>query len=127
MDRFGAFLLKATLEKEVSPPQAGPSRVVIAESFGHVTNPYPREYRALSPDLETLERATAITTGALRPSPEAIFDPAGDFVTRDLDLWPRFVGASIALFLLDVLVRRVRWLESDSGRTRATLEPVRRA
>jgi hypothetical protein len=117
MDRFGAFVLKATLEREVPLPEAGPGRVTVAESFGHVTNPYPREYRALSPDVETLERAAAITKGTTNPSPEAIFAPAGFFVTRDVDLWPRFVGGAIALFLLDVLVRRVRFSERRITRT----------
>ena len=34
--------------------------------------------------------------------------PPGDSVTFHQDLWPRFVGAAIVLFVLDLLVRRVR-------------------
>ena len=82
---------------------------VVAESFGHVNNPYPREYLALAPDVATLSSA--------RPSPPAgasirrrptLFDPAGEAIRYHEDLWPRFVGAAIALFLLDLFVRRVR-------------------
>jgi hypothetical protein len=42
------------------------------------------------------------------PTPAAVFDPAGEVIRYHEDLWPRFVGAAIALFLLDLLVRRVR-------------------
>ena len=80
----------------------------MAESFGHVTNPYPREYLALAPDVATLGRAAAVTGGRLDPAPAAVFDPAGEAMRYHEDLWPRFVGAAIALFLLDLLVRRVR-------------------
>ncbi len=37
-----------------------------------------------------------------------MFDPAGEFVRYHEDLWPRFVGVAIALFFVDLLVRRVR-------------------
>jgi uncharacterized protein with von Willebrand factor type A (vWA) domain len=109
MDRYGSYSLKAALESDVSAAKGGLQRVTVAESFGHVSNSYPREYRALSPDVVTLERAAEITSGTTDPSPATLFDPAGDFVTRDVSLWPRFVGAALALFLLDVFVRRVRF------------------
>ncbi len=80
----------------------------VAESFGHVTNPYPREYLALSPDVATLSKAADATGGAVNAPATALFDPAGESIRYHEDLWPRFVGAAIALFLLDLLVRRVR-------------------
>jgi Ca-activated chloride channel family protein len=115
LDRYGSFLLHASLEQ---PPPAdhegrGPDKAVgkavtVAESFGHVTNPYPREYLAFAPDLATLAQAAAVTGGAVDPAPAAVFDPAGEVIRYHEDLWPRFVGVAIALFLLDLLVRRVR-------------------
>jgi hypothetical protein len=119
MDRFGSVSLRATLEGEATATKAGPQAVTVAESFGHVSNSYPREYRALSPNVETLARAAEITMGTTNPSPQAIFDPGGDFVTRDVPLWPRFVGAALALLLLDVFVRRVRFPERYGRRARA--------
>jgi uncharacterized membrane protein len=127
LDRFGAFQLKATLDREAPQATSGLGRVTVVESFGHISNPYPREYRALSPDVDTLERAAAITSGAINPSPEAIFDPSGDFVNRDVDLWPRFVGASVALFLLDVLVRRVRFSVPQGAKSKTVSGMLRRA
>jgi hypothetical protein len=128
LDRYGSFLLKASLEKQVDDASAAASgarpatkSVSVAESFGHVTNPYPREYLALAPDTDTLARAAAITwAGALgaastesklSPDPRDVFDPRGESIRYHQDLWPRFILAAIGVFLLDLLVRRVRLFE----------------
>jgi Mg-chelatase subunit ChlD len=108
LDKYGSFLLHASLEKPVDDPAHPGKTVTVAESFGHVTNPYPREYLALAPDVTTLLHAATATGGALDPPAAAVFDPAGEVIRYHQDLWPRFVGAAIALFLLDLLVRRVR-------------------
>jgi hypothetical protein len=111
LDRYGSFLLHASLAKAPEDGASQPStakRVAVAESFGHVNNPYPREYLALEPDAATLAKAAEITGGSVDPSAAALFDPAGESVRYHQDLWPRFVGAAIALFLLDLLLRRVR-------------------
>ena len=107
LDRYGSFLLHAGLEKTVEDGTKSHTATV-AESFGHVTNPYPREYLALAPDVGTLERAAIATGGALSPDPRTPFDPAGESIRYHEDLWPRLLGGAIALFLLDLLVRRVR-------------------
>jgi uncharacterized membrane protein len=111
LDHYGSFLLHATLEQAVDGEKGGKGSgktATVAESFGHVTHPYPREYLALAPDLDTLGRAAAVTGGAMDPAPAAVFDPAGEAIRYHEDLWPRFVFGAIALFLLDLLVRRVR-------------------
>jgi Ca-activated chloride channel family protein len=108
LDRYGSFLLHASLEKAVEDGKGGSHSAVVAESFGHVTNPYPREYLALAPDTLTLSRAAEVTGGKLDPDPKLVFDPAGETITYHQDLWSRFIGAAIVLFLLDLLLRRVR-------------------
>ena len=108
LDRYGSFFLHAALNKPVDDRAAGAKTGTVAESFGHVTNPYPREYLALAPDVGTLAHAAAATGGGLDPSPGALFDPAGEVIRYHQDLWPRLVGAAIGLMLLDLLVRRVR-------------------
>jgi Mg-chelatase subunit ChlD len=107
LDRYGSFSLRASLEKTVD--QNGKAHTgTVAESFGHVTNPYPREYLALAPDVDTLRRAAAATGGAILADARAPFDPAGESVRYHQDLWPRFAAAAVLLLVLDVLVRRVR-------------------
>jgi Ca-activated chloride channel family protein len=109
LDRYGSFLLHASLEQAVDDGHGKTGKTAtVAESFGHVTNSYPREYLALAPDVDTLSRAAAVTGGRVDPEPAAVFDPAGEVIRYHEDLWPRFVAAAIALFLLDLFVRRVR-------------------
>ena len=123
LDRYGSFLMHASLEKPVDDGHGGLKPATVAESFGHVTNPYPREYLALAPDIPTLTKAATATGGGVDPAPAAVFDPAGEAIRYHQDLWPRFVAAAIAIFLLDLLVRRVRIFD----RKRTAKPSVKRA
>lgn len=108
LDQYGSFLLRAEHQRELPDGTTKP----IAVSFGHVSNPYPREYASFEPDLVALARAAAATGGAMDPKDvAAVFDPAGEKVTFHEELWTRFVYAAIAVFLLDLLVRRVRLVD----------------
>ncbi|MBX3198201.1 MAG: VWA domain-containing protein [Labilithrix sp.] len=108
LERFGSFLLHASLEKGVDDGKGGQKSVQVAESYGHVTNPYPREYLALAPDLVTLSRTALVTGGRMDPSPKDVFDSAGESIRYHQDLWSRFIGAALVVYLVDLLVRRVR-------------------
>jgi Ca-activated chloride channel family protein len=107
LERFGAFILRANLER--STPEG--KSVQVAESFGHVTHSYPREYLALAPDLVTLSRVSLVSDGQVDPNVATMFDPAGESIVYHEDLWPRLIGAALALYLVDLLVRRVRLLD----------------
>jgi uncharacterized membrane protein len=104
LDQYGSFLLRA---EHAKPGENGELRP-LATSYGHVTNPYPREYASFDPDLERLSRATLAGGGSIDPDPLRVFNPAGQKIVSYRPLWNRFVLAAIALFLLDLLVRRVR-------------------
>ncbi len=105
LDRYGSFLLKADHQHEDKDGQLKN----VAVSAGHVSNPYPREYASFEPDLTTMEKAAAATGGMVDPESVAkVFDAAGEKVTFHEELWPRFIYAAIAVFLLDLMVRRVR-------------------
>jgi len=108
LDRYGSFLLHSSLEKLVEDGRGGFKNAQVAESFGHVTNPYPREYLALSPDVQTLSRAAEVTGGKLDPLLKDVFDPAGQTITYHEDLWSRFIIAAIIVYVLDLLMRRLR-------------------
>ena len=79
-----------------------------AVSFGHVSNPYPREYASFEPDIERLSRAAIAGGGKLDPEPKELFDPGDEKIVYYESLWSRFVMAALGVFLLDLLVRRVR-------------------
>ncbi|WP_437671000.1 VWA domain-containing protein [Sorangium sp. So ce131] len=105
LDRYGSFLLRAEHLREAEDGSLRP----VAVSYGHVSNPYPREYASFEPELATLEKAATSTGGGVDPSAvAAIFDPAGEKVTFHEELWQRFIYAAMAVFLLDLFVRRVR-------------------
>jgi hypothetical protein len=104
LDQYGSFLLRAEHAKPAENGELKP----LAMSYGHVTNPYPREYASFDPDLDRLARATLAGGGSLDPDPKRVFDPAGQKIVSYSPLWNRFVLAAIVLFLLDLLVRRVR-------------------
>ena len=108
LDHYGSFLLHASLARSIDDHLGSAKGATVAESFGHVTNSYPREYLALAADVATLGHAAVATGGSLDPAPTAVFDPAGEVIRYHQDLWPRLVGLAIAILLLDLLVRRVR-------------------
>ncbi|HVR21590.1 MAG TPA: glutamine amidotransferase, partial [Polyangiaceae bacterium] len=101
---FGSYVLRA----EHARRDADGNRKPFATSAGRVSNPYPREYASFEPDIEKLTRAANVGGGTIDPSPSAVFDPGGEKITYQKDLWSRFVLAAIVVFLLDLLVRRVR-------------------
>jgi len=101
---YGSFLLRAQHSRRDASGASKP----FATSSGHISNPYPREYASFEPDLEKLARAASVGGGAIDVKPPAFFDPGSEKISYQKDLWYRFVLAAIAVFLLDLLVRRVR-------------------
>lgn len=104
LDQYGAFVLRAEHAKESEDGRLVP----FAVSHGHVAHPYPREYASFEADVAALDALAKATSGAPSPELDALFDPAGESVTSDEELWPRFALAAIALLVLDIFVRRVR-------------------
>jgi Ca-activated chloride channel homolog len=104
LDKYGSFLLRA--EHMKAKPNGDLSQVGV--SYGHVSNPYPREYAAFEPDVERLERAAAAGGGTVDPEARMPFEPGDEKIVYYEQLWSRFILAAILVFLLDLLVRRVR-------------------
>ena len=69
--------------------------------------------------------APSRAAGSTRPPPPSSTRRARSIRYHE-DLWPRFVGAAIALFLLDLLVRRVRIFDRKTHR-RSRRAPVQKA
>lgn len=105
LDHYGSFLLKA---EHVRTDEEG-GKKVSAVSYGHVSNPYPKEYASFAPNEDVLARTAAATHASMRPASVAtVFDPLDEKVTSHEELWSRFILAAIAVFLVDLLLRRVR-------------------
>jgi len=82
----------------------------IARSVAAISAPYPEEYAHLVPDNRRLIRAAHLSGGKVDPDPPAIFAAEGQQVKHHKDLWPLVLMVLIGLFVLDVLLRRVRIL-----------------
>lgn len=100
LDAYGSFLVTARHERDGR---------VVAESFAEASYPYPREYARFAPDEALLARAAALTGGALDPAPAAVFD-AGDASIAGVEHhWPDLALVALCLWLVDLLLRRLRW------------------
>jgi Ca-activated chloride channel homolog len=99
LPNYGSFLLRATHRQDGK---------VVAESVTSLAVPYPKEYVDLVPDQAKMARAARSAGGVVDPTPAVIFDPGKDKVRFYKDLWPWLIYGLLGLFLLDVLLRRVR-------------------
>ncbi len=104
LDDYGAFLLEGEHSKTNDDGEVR----AVGSSYAEVSNPYPREYANLEPDVERLTRLAASTGGTVDPTARAVFDPGDEKIVYRAPLFGRVLLAAIVLFLLDLLVRRVR-------------------
>jgi len=77
---------------------------------------YPAEYHFYPPDIEKLKSLSAATGGMFQPQAKDIIDPKGattEFPTR---LWPFLAAVVLGLYIVDILLRRVRLFEENSQR-----------
>lgn len=107
LDAYGSFTLKADHLRE----QKDGSLRSIGVSYGRVAYPYPKEYASFEPELERLTRAAVATGGLTNPTPAQLFDPGEQKITESLALWPRALFVALGVFLLDLLLRRVRMFD----------------
>ncbi len=109
LPRTGAFLLRAVHR---SPPTSGAGATqqgpVVAESWGTLSVSYPREYLAIPPDLELLDRVAQATGGARYEQADQALEHGEEKLRHLRPLWMFLVGAAVVLLVLDVLLRRVR-------------------
>ena len=103
IDELGTHRLVAT---HTRPGDDG-RLTAVAQSFGQLTRPYPLEYAEFTPDVARLEQAALLGDGRYGAGASELLGMKRTVATRE-PLWQRLVIAAIVLFLLDVLVRRVR-------------------
>ncbi len=99
LERFGSFVLTADHQRDGR---------TVAESRAQLVNPYPREYMTLEPDVVLLTRAAEVTGGVMNPTDARLFDPGDERIEHREELWPKVLFVALLLFVLDLLLRRVR-------------------
>ena len=75
---------------------------------------YPEEYRFRPANVELLRAVARDTGGAFAPSTETLFAGDGVRTTRPIALWPYLAALALALYLLDLLLRRIRLFEAGA-------------
>jgi hypothetical protein len=101
----GALLLDAVLMRGTLP---------IAEASGRLTLPFARELRPRTVDTAAvsgpalLQAVAARTGGSRLGDPARAFDPGADHRTAQVPLRTEILLGTIALFMVDVMLRRVR-------------------
>ena len=80
----------------------------LAVSRGRVAYPYAEEHLKFDPDLSRVEALARATGGTRDPTPAALWKVEGDQLTRKAPAWHWFLYGVIAVFVIDVLLRRVR-------------------
>jgi hypothetical protein len=96
---FGSYVIEATHKKDGQ---------VLGQSRATVSHSYPREHLSFDRNATLLAKAASLTGGTAEAAPAAMFNPMDESVKRYEPLWPYFVLAALALFVLDVFLRRVR-------------------
>jgi hypothetical protein len=71
------------------------------------------EYRFRAPDLDLLGALAQGTGGSVSPDAAALRKSAQSARAARRALWPALVGLALALWLADVLLRRIRVFESE--------------
>ncbi len=110
LDGYGTFTLHA---KHTRVGRDG-TESAVAESFGHVSQPYPAEYSEVRPDTERMARAALIGGGLVNPAASQLFLPGTEQIAFHEEIWPSFVFLALACFLIDLLLRRVRLFDRKS-------------
>ncbi len=104
LDAYGSFVLTAEHRREGA---------LVAESAAQLAHPYPSEYATLEPDLTLLTSAAELTAGNVDPAPPDVFEADGEVVEAHEELWPWLLCFAIILFIIDLLLRRVRLFDRD--------------
>jgi len=102
LPRYGSFALHAV--------HAQDGRVV-AQSDAQVSHPYPLEYAARDPDAALLAHAAALSGGAELDAWARLFDPGRERIAAHEELWAKLVLFALGVFLIDLMLRRVRLFE----------------
>lgn len=95
----GSYVFRAS-----SDALAGPSRMIAYS--------YPEEYHFYPTDADRLRRISESTGGKYQATPDDVFDTSGESVSVYTPLWPWLAASALVLFVLDVLLRRLRLFES---------------
>ncbi len=101
---FGSYALLAAHQRRGDDGRLSSAGI----SRGSVSLPYPAEYRDLQPREALLETWGQTGGGRWNPDPRVVLSGDGDSILTEEARQNQLIFLGLALFLLDLLVRRVR-------------------
>jgi hypothetical protein len=87
----------------------------LSGASGMLAYSYPDELHFYPADIAKLRTISAETGGVFQPKGAEIFDSGGETTMVAIVLWPWLAAFGLGLYLLDVLLRRVRLFEEWQG------------
>jgi uncharacterized membrane protein len=75
---------------------------------------YPAEYHFYPPDTQKLRAISNSTNGVFEPKGAEIFDARGESTEYPVTLWPWLSAIVLILYVIDILLRRVRLFETET-------------
>jgi Mg-chelatase subunit ChlD len=106
LEGYGSYVVQVTHTNEDGDR--------VAVSNGTLTWPYPDEYLTLAPNEKLIAKTAEIGHGEINPTIQRLYDPEGETVKHKTELWPWFLFLALALFVLDILTRRIRFYGKTS-------------
>ncbi len=88
--------------------------------------PYPDEFAFRPPDPTLGADLADLTGGRVDPDPSVIYEAAPSRGDAGLALWPWLTGLALALFLVDVALRRLVVSPGDLVEWRRAVVPLER-
>ncbi|MDH3303518.1 MAG: VWA domain-containing protein, partial [Acidimicrobiia bacterium] len=115
----------------VSVSVEGDAGVLASGSSGAVSS-YQEEFAFRQPDPTLAADLASLTGGRSEPEAADVFDPAPAIGGAETELWPHLTALALALFLIDVALRRLvlqegdieAWKEAATPRSRRADRPV---
>ncbi len=108
----GSYAAKAPLKQKgtftfraISDQTAGTSRVLPYS--------YPDEYHFYPPNTDLLRAVATETGGSFQPNATEIFNTRGETTALPTPLWPHLAATALVLFVVDVLLRRLRLFDRN--------------
>ena len=105
----GAYYLEARLSHQ--------GQVIDTEQLGCVTT-FPDELRIRPVNVDLLKDIARQTGGRYDPKPADVAVGGGASVYCEVWLWPYVLAAALAVFLLDLLLKRMAWGTGEAGGAR---------
>jgi hypothetical protein len=108
----------------VAVTQSNPDGSEITSGSGAVSA-YEEEFAFREPDPTLAADLASLTGGRLDPDPAAVFDAAPEQGRAEISIWPWLAALALALFLIDVALRRLVFTAGDADLWREGLVTTR--